>query len=71
MGIVGGKSLLFSGLPAELVTLGAYCAKYIGTLLLAFGSGLATSYAAYLVEKHKNRSNNGTQKRRKKGDRAA
>jgi hypothetical protein len=68
MGFIGAKSLLFAGLPAEMVTIGAYVIKYMGTIIMAFSSGLATSYAAYLIEKFKNKDNvKQPQKRRKKG----
>jgi hypothetical protein len=68
MGLLGAKSLLFAGLPAEMVTLGAYVLKYVGTVLMAFGSGLATAYAAYLIDQYKNKKNvKQSQKRRKKG----
>jgi hypothetical protein len=52
-GLFGAKSLLFAGLPPEAVTFGTYVLKYIGTVLMAFSSGLATAYAAFLIEKHK------------------
>ena len=66
MGFIGSKSLLFSGLPAEMVTFGAYVLKYIGTVLMAFGSGLATSYAAHLVEKYKEKKSPDQPIKRKK-----
>lgn len=53
VGLLCGKSLLFAGLPAELVTFGAYCLKYMATIFMAFGSGLSTAYGAYLIEKYK------------------
>lgn len=53
IGFYGGKSLFFSGLAAEVVTILAYAVKYIGTVFMAFSSGLATAYAAYLIERHK------------------
>jgi hypothetical protein len=55
MGFFGAKSLLFSGISAEMVTFGTYVLKYIGTVIMAFSSGLATAYAALLIEKHKER----------------
>ena len=68
MGFIGSRSLLFANLPAEMVTIGAYVLKYIGTIIMAFSSGLATSYAAFLIEKYKNKKNvKQSQKRRKKG----
>lgn len=71
MGFIGGKSLLFSGLPAEVVTFSAYAIKYFGTVLMSFSSGLATAYAAYLVENHKNKKNGKGQKKRQNGTKAA
>jgi hypothetical protein len=68
MGLFGARNLLFSGVPAELVTLGAYTIKYLGTVFMAFGSGLATSYAALIIERYKNKKNvKQSQKGRKKG----
>jgi len=67
LGLFGAKSLLFAGLPAEMVTLGAYIAKYIGTIVMSFSSGLATAYAAYLIEKHKeNQKKKTPEKKRNK-----
>lgn len=72
MGLYVSMHFLFAGLPSELVTVGAYILKYIGTCILSFSSGLLTAYGAYLIEKIKNKQNvNTTQKKRKKGDRAA
>lgn len=73
MGFIGSRSLLFSGLPAEMVTVGAYVLKYIGTIIMAFSSGLATSYAAFLIEKYKNKKHHvqQSQKRKKGGGSAA
>jgi len=51
LGLFAGKSLLFSGLPAELVTFGAYLLKFVGTVLMAVASGAATTYGAKWVEK--------------------
>lgn len=68
VGLIGAKSLLFAGLPSEMVTLGTYVIKYIGTILMAFSSGLATAYAGYLIERHKenkNEKSKGPQKRQK------
>lgn len=68
VGLLGSKSLLFSGLPSEMVTLGAYCLKYIGTVVMSFSSGLATAYAAYLIDRHKEKKSSptGTRKRKNK-----
>jgi hypothetical protein len=66
MGFVGSKSLLFSGLPAEMVTLRAYVLKYAGTVFLAFGSGLATSFAAYLVDRYKEKKSPNSSMKMKK-----
>lgn len=51
IGLFGAKSLLFAGLPAEIVTFGAYCIKFVGTLLMSAGSGLATTWGAKKMEK--------------------
>lgn len=74
MGFLASRALLFSGLPAELVTIGAYAIKYVSTCLLALGSGLCTSYAAILIDrwtkqKSLNTPDNGKQK--KDNERAA
>lgn len=66
MGLFGAKSLLFSGLSSEVVTFMAYCIKYAGTVIMAFSSGLATSYAAYLVDKHKERQKKSPNQKRKR-----
>lgn len=68
VGLLGAKSLLFAGLSSEMVTLGAYVLKYIGTVVMAFSSGLATAYAGYLIERHKEKKNDkekGPKKRQK------
>jgi hypothetical protein len=54
MGFVGAQHILWVGLPVSVVT---YATKYAGTIFMAFGSGLATSYAAYLIEQYKNKKN--------------
>jgi hypothetical protein len=72
MGFFGGKHIFFSGMADGLVTFGGYCVKYVGTVFLAFSSGLATAFGAYLIDKLKNKQNVAPQKRRKgKTDRAA
>jgi len=73
VGIIAGKSLFFSGLAPELVTIGAYVIKYASTCLLAFGSGLCTSFASVLVSKwSKTEEKNKTKiEEQKKDDRAA
>lgn len=50
MGFLGGQHLLFSSVAVSVVT---YCAKYVGTVFMAFGSGLATSYAAHVIDRLK------------------
>ena len=68
VGLFGAKSLLFAGLPDKMVTLGAYIVKYIGTVIMAFSSGLATAYAAYLIEEHKKKKDvKRSQKKRQNG----
>lgn len=69
MGFVGSQHILFSGIALSVVE---YAVKFTGAIVLAFGSGLATSYASFLVEKHKNHNNEGPQKGKKdKGRKAA
>ena len=68
MGFISAQHILWIGVPATLVE---YAGKYIGTVFMAFGSGLATSYAAYLIDQYKKKKN-GTRTRKKgKADRAA
>jgi len=57
VGLFSAKSLLFAGLPSEVVTVGAFLAKFVATMVMSFGSGLATSYAAYRFDKFKNKKN--------------
>lgn len=66
VGLFGAKSLLFAGLSSEMVTLGAYCLKYVGTIVMSFSSGLATAYAAYLIDRHKEKKVSPTSTRKKK-----
>lgn len=68
IGLFGAKSLLFAGLPPEVVTFGAYCLKFMGTVLMAFGSGLGTAYGALLIEKHKNKTNGPRTTEKKRGN---
>lgn len=67
IGLFSAKSLLFAGLPDEVVTFGAYCIKFMGTVLMAFGSGLGTAYGALLIEKHKNKTNGPRATEKKRG----
>lgn len=70
MGFVGAQHLLWIGVPVSLVT---YIFKFLGTVLMAFGSGLATSYAAYLIDRYKTKRNEGSkpQKKRENGKKTA
>jgi len=68
MGFISADHILWVGVPLSVVE---YCVKYVGTVFMAFGSGLATSYAAYLIEKLKTNTNVTSTKKRRKGDRAA
>ena len=63
MGFIGSKSILWDG---EVGTVVIYILKAILTIIMAFGSGLATSYAALIVENHKNKKNGNQQKGRKR-----
>lgn len=65
MGFIGSKSLLWNGMD---VTFLAYVWKFAGTVIMAFGSGLATAYAAYLVEIYKKKKDGKRpEKKRQKG----
>jgi hypothetical protein len=63
MGFVGAQHLLWAGVPISLVT---YVVKYVGTVFMAFGSGLATSYAAYIVDRYKHRKKESSSKKKSK-----
>lgn len=71
IGLFGAKSLLFAGLPPEVVTFGTYCLKFLGTVLMAFGSGLGTTYGALLIEKHKNKQNEPPSQKKRGRSKAA
>jgi hypothetical protein len=66
MGFIAGQHLLFAGALADLVTAGWWIFKGISTVVLAFFTSLATSYAAYLIDKHKNKNNESRKRPRKK-----
>ena len=66
MGLYVSMHFLFAGLPSELVTVGAYILKYIGTCILSFSSGLLTAYGAYLIEKFKNKKETIGKNKKKK-----
>jgi hypothetical protein len=66
MGFIGAQHLLWIGVPITLVE---YAFKFIGTVAMSFFSGLATSYAAYLIEKYKAKNNEKPQKKRENGKR--
>jgi hypothetical protein len=68
MGYIGGQHVLFSGITISMVEYGI---KFIGATAMAFSSGLATAYAAHLVDKYKNKNNEQPKRRRRKGDKAA
>jgi len=65
MGFIGAKHLLWIGVSISMVE-GAF--KAAGTIVMAFGSGLATSYAAYLVDRYKEKKSrvSGEKRRRKR-----
>jgi len=69
MGFIGAKSLLFSGIMANLVGPLWWIAKGIGTVMLAFCTSVATAYGAYLIEIHKENQKKSPESKRK--DRAA
>jgi hypothetical protein len=73
VGLLSAKSLLFAGLASEVITFWAFLVKFVATVVMSFGSGLATSYAALIIERYKNRKQNVTrsQRRKGKGDKAA
>ena len=60
MGFIGSGHILFNGVNLSLVE---YVVKFIGAILLAFVTGLATSYASHLVDKLKNKDNGTPRKR--------
>lgn len=68
MGFIGSKSLLWSGVD---ITFLVYVVKFIGSVLMAFGSGLATAYAAYLVDRYKENQKKIPPKEKRKNKRAA
>ena len=68
VGLGVAKSLLFSGLSADAITVAAYCIKYIATVFMCVGSGLGTAYGAYLVKKITNTDNEQVKSPAKKDD---
>ena len=67
MGLITANNLLFAGVLANLVGPLWWIFKGICTVFLAFFTSLATSYAAYLIEKHKeNQKKSPTTKRKNK-----
>lgn len=68
MGFIGSKSILWDGEVSPVVI---YILKALMTIVMAFGSGLATSYATLIVENHKNKRNGKTRKKRQSGNKAA
>lgn len=71
VGLFGAKSLLFAGLPDKMVTIGAYIIKYVGTVIMAFSSGLATAYAAYLIEQYKKKKDVKIKQKKRQNGKAA
>lgn len=72
MGFIASQHLLFAGFMADLVTVGWWVFKGICTVILAFFTSLATSYAAYLIDQYKLKKD-ATRKKRKgsRSDKAA
>lgn len=70
MGLITSNNLLFAGELANMVGPFWWVVKGIGTVVLAFSTSLATSYASMLIEQYKEKkSQNRIDKKRK--DRAA
>lgn len=68
MGFIGSQHLLWIGVSLSVVET---ILKSIGTILMAFGSGLATSYAAYLVECYKEKKSSDKNSHTKRKNRRA
>ncbi len=65
MGFIGCKHFLWAGSALSLVE---YTGKYIGTVVMAFSSGLATAYASYIVDQYKKKKDGKSkQSKRQKG----
>ena len=72
MGYVSSRTFLFNAVPPELMHTWLGVWIWMKTVFFAFTSGLATSYAAYLIEKHKEKKSPPTNgSLRKKRNRAA
>lgn len=70
MGFVISNNILFSGSFATLVTQWWWLLKAIGSVILAFVTSLATSYAALLIKQHGERKKKDPPIRKRK-DKAA
>ena len=66
MGFIAANNLLFSGELANLVGIFWWIIKGLSTVILAFFTSLATSYAAYLIEKNKNDGKKSQKKKTKR-----
>lgn len=64
MGFIGAQHLLWNGFVVSVVE---YVLKFIGTVLMAFFSGLATCYASYCFDKFKTKKDGQQQKKRQGG----
>lgn len=71
MGFVGAQHLLFSGVMADLVGPVWWIIKGVGTIMLAFFTSLATSYAAYLIDVYKENQKKRPVGQKKRKDKAA
>lgn len=71
MGLISSNNIFFAGFMASLVGPLWWVIKGIGSVVLAFSTSLATAYAAYLVETHKNKKNEKRQKKNQRGSKAA
>lgn len=67
MGFIGSKHFLWIGIPATWLD---YALRGIGTVVMAFGSGLATAYAAYLVDRLKEKKSPSQKEKNTKRKRA-
>ena len=71
MGFIGAQHLLYSGALSSLVGPVWWVLKGIGTIVLAFGSALATGYAGVIITDWKERRDEKKSSNSSKKNRAA
>lgn len=71
MGYIGGRNICWVDIPPELVHTWIGVWAWIKTVFFAFSSSLATAYAAYLVEKHKENKRKRPESRKIKNKKTA